>query len=80
MPGIISYVPFSVWIPILPESWKELLRIGLPILLGLLGFIVAYQHTFARKNYSPLFFFLIYGLVDGLLTIAIYGVLFYSAI
>jgi hypothetical protein len=80
MPGIISYVPFSAWLPILPNSWDEPLRIGVPILLGLIGFWVAYSRTYGRDNRTPLFFFLIYALVDGVLTIAIYGVVFYGAL
>lgn len=80
IPGILTYAPFSAWIPILPESFLEPLRIGMPTLVGLIGLLVAYRATYGRHNNTPLFFFLIYALVDGLITIALYGVLFYGAI
>lgn len=79
MPGILTYVPFSAWVPILPESWSEYLRIGVPILTGVLGLLAAWNFTYRRKNRTPLFFVLIFAAVDGILTIAIYGVIFYSA-
>jgi hypothetical protein len=79
MAGMLDYVPFSAWVPVMPESWENPLRIGMPIFLGLLGLLIAYWRTYARENRSPLFFLAFFIIVDGLLTIAIYGVLFFGA-
>jgi hypothetical protein len=77
--GMLDYTPFSAWIPIIPESWFDPLRISMPILIGLIGLLVAYWRTYARANRSPLFFLAFFIVVDGLLTIAIYGSLFFGA-
>ena len=79
-PNMFSYVPFSAWIPILPESWSAPLRIGTPLVIGLAAALLAIRFTYARDNRSPLFFTLFYGLTDGLLTLAIYGVIFWGYI
>jgi hypothetical protein len=41
--------------------------------------IVAYWRTYARANRTPLFFLAFFIVVDGLLTIAIYGSIFFGA-
>ena len=80
LPGLTNYVPFSAWVPHISEDWAGALRVGVPLGIGVLGLIAAYLRTYRRQNNSPLFFFLIYTLVDGVLTMAIYGVIFYGAI
>lgn len=80
LPGITSYVPFSAWIPFLPESLFQPLRFGVPIFTGLFAFYIAWRSTYGRENPSLLFFFMIYAGVDGFITIALYGLLFYGAI
>ena len=79
-PLMFSYVPFSAWIPILPASWSDALRLGTPIAIGLIALFSAIRLTYARENRSPLYFILLYGLIDGLLTLAIYGVIFWGDI
>lgn len=79
-PWITTYVPFSAWIPVLPTSWEQPLMIVVPILITLLALWLAWNFTFGRDRRSALFFTLIYAAVDGLLTIAIYGVVFYNAV
>jgi len=79
-PGMFSYVPFSSWIPVLPESWFDPLRLATPVVIGLVALYTAFHFTYRRDSRSPLFFTLIYGLVDGLLTLAIYGVIFWGDI
>ena len=80
LPGIATYVPFSAWIPILPKDWFDVLRYLVPILIGLTGLFAAWHLTFRRNNNTPLFFMLYFALIDGLLSMAVYGVLFYNAI
>ena len=79
-PGMFAYVPFSAWIPVLPQSWYEPLRIATPVVIGLIALGTALHFTYQRDNRSPLYFTLIYGLVDGLLTLAVYGVIFWGDI
>ena len=79
-PWITEYVPFSAWLPIIPPSWEIPMLIAVPVLIALLGLWAAWNFTFAKDRRSTLFFILIYAGVDGLLTAAIYGVVFYGAI
>ena len=79
-PSMFSYVPFSAWIPIIPESWFNPLRIGTPIVIGLAALFIAIRFTYARDNRSPLFFTIFYGLFDGVVTLALYGVIFWGYI
>lgn len=79
LPGMFDYIPFSAWIPILPESWYEILRIGVPMLTAIVALFFAYRLTYGKGNRAPLFFMLFFALIDGVISIAIYGVLFYNA-
>lgn len=80
LPGIVDYVPFTAWIPDIPTALQVVLRYSVPVFATLLALFVAYWFTYARERMQPLFFLLIFILVDGFITIAIYGVIFYSAI
>ncbi len=80
MPNIGVYVPFSAWIPIIPSAWNDILRIGVPILTTLFAIFMAWRGTYARSNRSPLFFIFHFIIWDGLLTVALYGLLVYGAI
>ena len=79
MPTIFEYIPFSAWLPIIPPWLEDPLRLGVPILIGLLGFLVAWGTTYRRQVRSSIYFVLIYAAVDGLLTGAVYGLHFYAA-
>jgi hypothetical protein len=79
-PAIFEYVPFSAWIPIIPESWELPLRFGVPILISIIGIYTALRFTYLARHRSPLFFMLIFGLVDGVMTLAIYGVIFWGEV
>ncbi|NOZ49744.1 MAG: hypothetical protein GXP37_06800 [Chloroflexi bacterium] len=76
LPGMSDYVPFTAWIPIIPRTWYDPLRFGIPVLITLFALWVAKHFTYDRLRQSPLYFILIYIAVDGVLTTAIYGVLF----
>lgn len=80
LPGILDYIPFSAWIPFIPDILGTILRIGLPILTSLLALRVAWHFTYRRERNSPLFFLLTFIAIDGLVSIAIYGVIFYGAV
>ena len=80
LPGMVTYVPFSAWIPILPKDWFDFLRYLVPILIGLIGLFFAWHLTYRRSNNTPLFFVLYFAMIDGLLSMAVYGVLVYNAI
>ncbi|NOZ73595.1 MAG: hypothetical protein GXP38_17185 [Chloroflexi bacterium] len=76
LPGMKDYVPFTAWLPIIPREWYDPLRIGVPILISLFALWVAKHFTYDRMRNSPLYFILIFMAVDGVLTTAIYGVIF----
>lgn len=79
LPGITSYVPFSAWIPFLPSSLSLPLRIATPLII--LGLAIAGALWFTRKyERKPIFeFFFAYCIIDGILTMAVYGVLIIAA-
>lgn len=81
LPGLKTwdYVPFSAWIPRIPETLWDPLIYGVPVLIALIAFAVAYFNTYGKKNGSPINFHLLYCAVDSLLSCAIYGILIYGA-
>jgi hypothetical protein len=79
MPGITEYVPFSVWVPFLPPALNLPLRLGVPILIAGLALVTAWRHTYGRDRPATFFFLLIYAVVDSVLTMAVYGTIFYGA-
>jgi hypothetical protein len=78
LPNIFVDVPFQTWIPIIPGALDEVLRIGVPVVVTLIGLVVAWYTTIRRHIVSPLYFMLVFGLVDGLLSMAVYGFYFYN--
>jgi len=79
MPTIQDYVPFSAWLPFIPSGLNPLLQVGVPLLMGGLALAVAWRYTYGRDRPSLFFFLLVYVAVDGVLTMAVYGVTFYGA-
>ncbi len=79
LPGARTYVPFSAWIPIIPAWLSGPLQILVPVLTGIVAVLVAWHYTYKRSSRASLYFLLIYGAVDTLLTMAVYGVLIYDA-
>jgi hypothetical protein len=78
IPGLQEYVPFSAWIPIIPQ-WLELpLRWGVPLFIALIALATAWHFTYRRNNQSVLYFMFIYAAADSLLTMAVYGSIIYG--
>lgn len=78
LPGMRSYVPFSAWLPAIPD-WAALpLQAGVPLAIAVLALLFTWHYTRRKDIRSVYVFTLIYGAVDGLLTMAVYGVLIYS--
>ncbi len=73
LPTISYYVPFSAWVDIAPR-WEDPLRLFVPLITMGIGLMVAI--LMRRRNDSGLAFFFVFIAVDGLLTLAIYGVNF----
>lgn len=80
LPGFNEYVPFSAWIPILPDWLGAVLQWSVPLLITLVALVVAWQLTFRRKSQSVLYFLLIYAAADSVLSMAIYGSVVYGFI
>jgi len=71
--GIRYYVPFSAWLPIIPESMALPLQLLVPFLILIISLLAAWLATYKRQNPSSILFLVIYLAVDGLLSAAIYG-------
>lgn len=80
LPGMLDYVPFSAWIPILSEWLILPLRIGVPLLAATFSLLVAWYLLKRRAESSIYTFFIIYAAVDAVLTLGVYGVLVFAAI
>ena len=68
-----TYVPFSAWIPDIPDWLGLPLRVGVPALVTGLALWLAWRYTYRRQTAGALTFMLIYIGVDALLTMALYG-------
>jgi hypothetical protein len=79
IPAMRDYVPFSAWLPIVPPWLNLPLRLGVPLLIAALALLIAWRYTYGRQNRALLFFMLIYIAIDGVLTMAVYGVIIFGA-
>ena len=80
LPGIDEgYVPFSAWIPRIPEVLETPLKIGVPVMIGLIGLVTAWSFTYRKSSRSPIYFWMIYSGTDAFLTTAVYGILIYGS-
>jgi len=79
LPTILDYIPFSAWLPFIPSALSLPLQVGVPVLISGLALVVAWRYTYGHERPSPFFFLLIFVAVDGILTMAVYGVTFYGA-
>jgi len=80
LPGILEdYVPFSAWIPHIPDNLDQPLIYGVPILIGLIALTVAWSKTYRKDSGSPINFHLLYVATDALLSCAVYGILIYGS-
>lgn len=77
-PLMMEYVPFSAWIPNIPELLGDILRVAVPFLTLVISGFTAWHYTYRQKNNSSLYFILIYVALDALITTAIYAVLIYG--
>jgi hypothetical protein len=79
LPGIRSYVPFSAWLPFIPEGLSTALIFGVPLLITAFSLIAA-SRFMSGDEQSPIFkFMIVYIITDGILTMSIYGVLVFAA-
>lgn len=80
LPTMWDYVPFSGWVPFIPEVLKTSLQIVVPLAIAVIGFVIAWNYTYRRERNSAVFFTLLYVAVDAVLTMAIYGAIILGAI
>ena len=76
LPDMLIYVPFSAWLD-LPEGLGVVFRIAVPIMIAGLGITAAECRR--RSSDSPpssLAYYMTVILVDTLLTLSVYGVIF----
>jgi hypothetical protein len=78
LPDILIYIPFSAWVDI-PDGVGKVLRILVPIIIIGLGVFVAEYRRRKRQSDSPissLGYYMTAVLVDTVITLSIYGVIF----
>ena len=78
LPDMLTYVPFSAWLD-LSEGVGVVLRIAVPIIIIGLGIAAAEWRRRRRRNDSPpssLAYYMTVIIVDTLLTLSVYGVIF----
>ncbi len=71
-----TFVPFSPWIPVIPDWMALPLQIGVPLIILGVSMGIAWWATYRRQHPSPMLFLLVYLAVDGVLSTAIYGPIF----
>jgi hypothetical protein len=79
LPGILDYAPFSAWLP-MPDWMRAVLRVLVPAATTFISLWLAWNFTYRRQHPAPLYFMLIFGAAEGVMTMAIYGVLIYGAL
>ncbi|HHH82749.1 MAG TPA: hypothetical protein ENL35_07150 [Chloroflexi bacterium] len=79
LPGMLTYAPFSAWMPFLPTQIYGPLRTGVPAAIALISLWIAFRYGSQPGELPTFRLFLAYALVDGVLTMAVYGVLIYAA-
>ena len=60
------------------KAWMDA-WFGVPALIAAIALFTAWYYTYRVERRSALFLFLIYALIDGILTMAVYGVLVFGA-
>jgi len=73
-----AYVPFLTWIPVLPAWLHVPLQWGVPVAGTLIALWVAWYYARRGTIRSAAWFVAIYGAVDSLLTMAVYGGFLYN--
>jgi hypothetical protein len=77
---IFSFVPFSIWIQVIPPSLNLALQVGIPVGIFLFALLAARLYARLNGEPSPAMFVIAYGAVDSLLTMAVYGEFLANAI
>ena len=72
-PSILTSIPFKLWIPIISPGLGVGLRVLVPVAVTLLAVGIGLRNVLKRGTFSPVAFMLVYGLIDGICTVAIYG-------
>lgn len=73
MPALLQTTPFPDWYPVIPVWMAAVLRVAVPLLISALALFLAHRFTYERGRHSPLFMVLLFGLIDGALTMAIFA-------
>jgi cation transporter-like permease len=71
--GALAIVPFSAWLPAVPPWLGPLLQGGTPVLIAAASLWAAWALSYGRGVRSVALFVVVYGAIDSLGTMAIYG-------
>lgn len=72
-PSLRTTIPFVQWIPVIPAAWYPVMQIMIPIIVFAISALVALLVVQRRGQTSVVVLFILYALMDGMFTLAIYG-------
>ncbi len=78
LPAMFTYVPFSAWIPNIPDWLAPLLRWGVPAAILLVSLWTSWYYTYRKQQRAGLYFLLLYIAVDAFWSMAVYAVMIYG--
>ncbi len=73
LPGTFVYVPFSAWVPMMPDLLATVLRIATPVLILIFALVVSYYLIVKTNQRQLLWMYLFFALADVGATVLLYG-------
>lgn len=78
LPQLMDVIPFSFWIPGIPDGTGLLLKYLVPVIILLVSLYFSWSLTYKDRSQSAIYFILIYIAIDAAITMSIYGTLIYN--
>lgn len=78
LPGTFTYVPFSSWVPIMPDLLATVLRLTMPVLILCFALAVSYFLIVKTGQRQLLWMYIFFALADIVPTMFLYGPSFFG--
>lgn len=73
LPGTFTYVPFSAWVPLLPDVLATILRLATPVLILVFALGTSYYLIVKTGQRQLLWMYIFFAIADTLPTMLLYG-------